>query len=82
MKDAMNSSPHWFLPIFHFRGFRWRIRFRWIGGRILRFERATDVYPEGVVHRVCVGGFLFVAMVDKPRFAPPTVVTVAASKRS
>lgn len=56
------TNAHYFLPTFHLRGKRYRVRFRCVPE--MRLYRKTEQFPEGVVYTFRIGALLIVAMVD------------------
>jgi hypothetical protein len=51
-----------FIPVFNFRGHRYRARLRWLGG--WHWRVLTERFPEGCVARRWLGPFLLTVMID------------------
>ncbi len=57
------ADRHQFLPIWIFRGTRYRCRLRFVKWHI---GRVVDCFPQGDVHRIWCGWIMLTAMLDHP----------------
>lgn len=58
----MSGMGLFFIPVFNFRGHRYRARLRWLGG--WHWRVLTERFPEGCVARRWLGPFLLTVMID------------------